>query len=71
MKRLLVTDSTADIPVNIVKKLGIEVLPVNVVLWTDLQGRAQHDYHCSHGHYDDCCRNRPEKVGRDRIYIPK
>jgi DegV family protein with EDD domain len=32
MKRLIVTDSTADIPANIAKKLGIEVLPVNVVL---------------------------------------
>ncbi|MCU0599245.1 MAG: DegV family protein [Desulfobacterales bacterium] len=32
MNRLILTDSTADIPANIVKNLGIEVLPVNVVL---------------------------------------
>lgn len=32
MKRLIVTDSTADIPENIVEELGIKVIPVNVVL---------------------------------------
>jgi DegV family protein with EDD domain len=32
MKRLIVTDSTADIPENIVEELGIRVIPVNVVL---------------------------------------
>lgn len=32
MKRLVVTDSTADIPSSTAKKYGIEVLPVNVVL---------------------------------------
>lgn len=32
MKRAILTDSTADIPEYIAKELGIEVLPVNVVL---------------------------------------
>lgn len=32
MKRLVVTDSTADIPEDLVKKYNIRVLPVNVVL---------------------------------------
>ncbi len=32
MKRLIVTDSTADIPEDLVSTLGIKVLPVNVVL---------------------------------------
>jgi DegV family protein with EDD domain len=32
MRRLVLTDSTADIPGNVVKDLGIEVIPVNVVL---------------------------------------
>jgi fatty acid kinase fatty acid binding subunit len=32
MKRLVLTDSTADIPGHIIKDLGIEVLPVNVIL---------------------------------------
>ena len=32
MKRLALTDSTADIPGYVAKDLGIEVLPVNVVL---------------------------------------
>ncbi len=32
MKRLLVTDSTADIPEEIANQLGIKILPVNVVL---------------------------------------
>jgi fatty acid kinase fatty acid binding subunit len=32
MKRLIVTDSTADIPEDLTKQLGIKVLPVNVVL---------------------------------------
>ncbi len=32
MKRVVVTDSTADIPSNVARDLGIEVLPVNVVI---------------------------------------
>jgi fatty acid kinase fatty acid binding subunit len=32
MKRLVLTDSTADIPAKIARELGIEVLPVNVIL---------------------------------------
>jgi DegV family protein with EDD domain len=32
MKQLVLTDSTADIPAGIAKDLGIEILPVNVVL---------------------------------------
>ncbi|MFH1981015.1 MAG: DegV family protein [Pseudomonadota bacterium] len=32
MKRLIVTDSTADLPEEIVKKYGIRVMPVNVIL---------------------------------------
>jgi DegV family protein with EDD domain len=32
MKRLILTDSTADIPGNVARDLGIEVFPVNVVL---------------------------------------
>ena len=32
MSRLIVTDSTADIPDDIVRELGIKVIPVNVVL---------------------------------------
>ena len=32
MKRLILTDSTADIPAYVAKETGIEVLPVNVIL---------------------------------------
>jgi len=32
MNRLVLTDSTADIPANVAKDLGIEVFPVNVIL---------------------------------------
>ncbi len=32
MNRLIVTDSTADIPSDLVRKLGIKVIPVNLVL---------------------------------------
>lgn len=39
MKRLIVTDSTADLPEQLVKELGIKVLPVNVVL----DGRTYRD----------------------------
>lgn len=32
MKRLILTDSTADIPGNVARDLDIEVLPVNMIL---------------------------------------
>ena len=39
MKRLVVTDSTADIPASTAKKYGIEVLPVNKEVF-------QHNFTC-------------------------
>lgn len=59
MKRLIVTDSTADIPENIVEELGIKVIPVNVVLdkktYKDGVDITRDNFYNNFHHYTSMC----------------
>ncbi len=55
MRRLIVTDSTADIPEDIVKEMGIKVIPVNVILdgktYKDCVDISREDFYKYFHHY--------------------
>jgi fatty acid-binding protein DegV len=63
MKRLIITDSTADIPDDIVRKMGIRVIPVNVIMdgnfYKDNVGFTRKDFYDNFNKYETMSTKAP------------